>query len=80
MRGRQHRSYSGPYLKQVAAALDVPVEWLAWNNEGVPASKGDGDVVGELSAVVARLVAKKVMSRNEVIALTGLLRIRENEA
>ena len=42
MRGRKNRSYSGSYLKQVAAALDVPVEWLAWNNEGIPASKGDG--------------------------------------
>jgi hypothetical protein len=85
MRGRMNPSYNGPYLNPVAAALDVPVEWLAWNTskQRLPASKNDstdGDVVGELATVVARLIAKKVMSRSEVIATISLLRIRESEA
>ncbi|MBN3761013.1 helix-turn-helix transcriptional regulator [Burkholderia sp. Ac-20365] len=84
MRGRKNPTYSGPFLKQVAAALDVPAEWLAWNNE--PGSFGSGaapagdDVVAELATIVARLIARKVMSRNEVIAMIGQLRIRESEA
>lgn len=85
MRGRKHESYSGPYLGAISAALNVPVEWLAWNasTERIAGTRGDptdGELVVELAAVVARLIAKKVMSRNEVIAMVSLLRIREGEA
>lgn len=84
MHSRPNRLYRGRYLRAIASALDAPVDWLSANakpGHSVAHMRRDRiDSVDDLAAVVTRLLAKKLMSESELVALTSMLRIREDAA
>lgn len=84
LRNRQHRVYGGPHLKALASVLDAPVDWLgsstASGEDALNLRRARIGAVEDLAAVVTRLLEKGIITQSEMVALTSMMRIRENEA